>query len=206
MSYFPFFMEIGGAGCLVVGGGTVALRKAEKLLPFGARITAVAPSFCAGFEKLAGVRKITRAFLPGDVEGMLFVIGAADDAAVNAEVSRLCRERGIPVNIVDDREKCTFLFPALVKRGEFAVGISTGGNSPLAARYLREKIEESIPPRCGEAVALLGALRETVKENVPDSRERERVFRRLFEMALVEDITAEALGRLLEGGHDDGQH
>ena len=139
MSYFPFFMEVAGKGCLIAGGGSVALRKAEKLLPFGVRIMAVAPMFCEEFRELDGVRRVERPFIPEDLEGMMFVIGATNDSAVNAEISRLCRERGIPVNIVDDRENCTFFFPALVKRGDFVAGFSSGGNSPLAARYIREK-------------------------------------------------------------------
>ena len=124
MSYFPFFMEIAGKGCLIAGGGSVALRKAEKLLPFGVRIMAVAPMFCEEFRELDGVRRVERPFMPEDLEGMMFVIGATNDSAVNAEISRLCRERGIPVNIVDDRENCTFFFPALVKRGDFVAGFS----------------------------------------------------------------------------------
>lgn len=93
MSYFPFFMEIAGKGCLIAGGGSVALRKAEKLLPFGVRIMAVAPMFCEEFRELDGVRRVERPFIPEDLEGMMFVIGATNDSAVNAEISRLCRER-----------------------------------------------------------------------------------------------------------------
>lgn len=207
MSCFPFFMEIGGKDCLIVGGGTVALRKAEKLIPFGVRITAVAPRFCLEFQGLAGVRRIERAFQPGDIEGMAFAIGATDDKAVNTEVSRLCRARGIPVNIVDDRENCTFFFPALVKRGEFVAGFSSGGNSPLAARYIREKVEESMPPHFEETIALLGAFRERAKKEIPDGREREEVFRRLFALALEQEgrVAESDLERLLEGGSHERQ-
>ena len=201
MSYFPFFVEIAGKDCLIVGGGTVALRKAEKLLPFGVRIMVVAPVFCVELQKLDGVRRIKRPFLPEDLEGMAFVIGATDDSAVNAEISRLCRARGIPVNIVDDRENCTFFFPALVKRGEFVAGFSSGGNSPLAARYIREKAEESIPLHFEETVALLGAFRERAKREIPDGREREKAFRRLFALALERDgdVTKTDLENLLKG-------
>lgn len=201
MSYFPFFVEIGGKDCLIVGGGTVALRKAEKLLPFGVRITAVAPVFCSEFQKLGGVRKIVRPFLPEDTEGMAFVIGATDDSAVNTEISRLCREQGIPVNIVDDRENCTFFFPALVKRGEFVAGFSSGGYSPLAARFIRERAEESIPLQFEETVALMGAFRERAKREIPDARKREEAFRCLFALAMERkgNVTEADLERLLKG-------
>ena len=201
MSYFPFFMEIAGKGCLIAGGGSVALRKAEKLLPFGVRIMAVAPMFCEEFRELDGVRRVERPFMPEDLEGMMFVIGATNDSAVNAEISRLCRERGIPVNIVDDRENCTFFFLALVKRGDFVAGFSSGGNSPLAARYIREKAEESIPLHFEETVALLGAFRERAKREIPDGREREKAFRRLFALALEGNgnVTEMDLENLLKG-------
>lgn len=206
MSYFPFFIEIAGKSCLIVGGGTVALRKAEKLAPFGVRITAVAPAFCSGMQGLRDICRIERPFLPEDIEGKAFVIGATDDAAVNAEISRHCREKGIPVNIVDDRENCTFFFPALIKRGEFVAGFSSGGNSPLAARYIRERVEESIPPRFGDMVALLGAFREQAMREIPDGQEREAALRRLFALALERDgnVTREDLEYLLKGeeGHE----
>lgn len=205
MSCFPFFMEVGGRNCLVVGGGTVALRKAEALLPFGVRVTAVAPRFCLGMLELAGVRRIARGFLPEDLEGMAFAIGATDDDAVNAEIARLCGERGIPVNIVDDREKCSFFFPALVKRGEVVAGISTGGNSPLAARYVREWVEEALPPRIGEAVTLLGGVRGRARREIADAGEREAALRRLLALALERDVAAEELERILKGGGGDGR-
>lgn len=189
MSYFPFFMEIGKKTCLVAGGGTVALRKIEKLLPFGTEITVVAPVFCPEVAEMDGIRRICRRFRPADVENMTFVIGATDDERVNEEISRLCKERNIPVNIVDDREKCTFFFPALVKRGEFVAGFSTGGGSPLAAQYIRKKMEDAVPSHFDRTIALLGSLRERVKREIPDSRRREAVFQAIFALALEQNGT-----------------
>ena len=82
MSYFPFFVEIGQKRCLVVGGGTVAFRKIEKLLPFGVEITVVSPSFCAEIEQTEGICRIRKEFQAEDVEDMCFVIGATDCEAV----------------------------------------------------------------------------------------------------------------------------
>ena len=199
MAYFPFFMEIENRPALVVGGGRVALRKIEKLLPFGVEITVVSPAFCKELEGLAGIRRIRRAFVPGDVEGMLFVIGATDDEAVNGEISALCRERRIPVNIVDDPEKCSFFFPALVQRGAFAAGISTGGGSPLAARYMRERLEEIVPAGFDRVVEVLAACREEVKQTVPDSKKREEIFGKIFALALEKagEATKEEITEIL---------
>ena len=187
MSYFPFFMEIKNQKCLVVGGGMVALRKIEKLLPFGVDITVVSPAFCAEIEEMEGITRICRRFEGNDIEGMIFVIGATDDEAVNGEISALCKEKNIPVNIVDDPAKCTFFFPALVKRGEFVAGFSTGGGSPLAAQYIRKKVEDAVPEGFDRVVEVLSAVREQVKKEVPDIRIREKIFKQIFALALEEE-------------------
>ena len=199
MSYFPFFMEIKGQKCLVAGGGMVALRKIEKLLPFGADITVVSPAFCTEIERMEGITRICRRFEKGDVEGMLFVIGATDDENVNAEISVLCKEKNIPVNIVDDPAKCTFFFPALVKRGEFVAGFSTGGGSPLAAQYIRKKVEDAVPDGFDRVVEVLSAVREQVKAEVPDIRIREKIFKEIFALALEQEgkITEEEINEII---------
>ena len=187
MSYFPFFMKIKDKECLVVGGGMVALRKIEKLLPFGVKITVVSPAFCPEIEEMEGITCICRKFEQGDIDGMLFVIGATDDEAVNGEISALCREKNIPVNIVDDPKKCTFFFPALVKRGEFVAGFSTGGGSPLAAQYIRKKVEDAVPDGFDKVVEVLSAVREQVKAEVPDIKVRENIFKQIFALALEKE-------------------
>ena len=187
MSYFPFFVEIKDEKCLVVGGGIVALRKIEKLLPFGVKITVVSPVFCPEIEAMEGITRISRTFEKNDVKGVRFVIGATDDEGVNWEISTLCRERNIPVNIVDDPKKCTFFFPALVKQGEFVAGFSTGGGSPLAAQYIRRKVEDTVPAGFDKVVEVLSSVREQVKMEIPDIRKREKVFKAIFAVALEKE-------------------
>ena len=187
MSYFPFFIDIKDKPCLVVGGGMVALRKIEKLLPFGVEITVVSPAFCAEVEEMEGIQRVQRKFHPTDIVGKLFVIGATDDEAVNQQISELCRKEGTLVNIVDDREKCSFFFPALVKKGGFVAGFSSGGGSPLAAQYIRQKVEDAVPEGFDKVVDVLSAVREQVKAEIPDIRKRERVFKEIFALALEKE-------------------
>ena len=199
MSYFPFFMDIGQKCCLVVGGGTVAFRKIEKLLPFGVEITVVSPSFCAEIEQTEGIRRICRRFCAEDVEGMFFVIGATDCESVNAEIAAVCRAKNIPVNIVDDAEKCTFFFPALVKKGAFVAGFSTGGASPLAARYIREQVEDAIPTGFAAVIDLMAEVRGLVKQKFADSRKREQVLRKIFRLALEKngEVSPEEIAEII---------
>ena len=179
MAYFPFFMDIAGREGLILGGGAVALRKIRALLPYGPRLTVAAPDILPEIEALPGLTLARQAFAPALLEGKQFVIAATDDREANCAAAALCRERGVPVNVVDDRDQCTFLFPALVKRGDLSVGISTGGASPAAAAWVRRRLAEGVPEDFGDLLAYLSALRPVVRERVPEDR-RAGVFSRLF--------------------------
>ncbi len=117
----------------------------------------------------------------------MLVIAAADDTAVNAAVAAQCRAARIPVNTVDDPEHCTFLFPALVRRGALCVGISTGGASPTAAAYVRRRIEAALPEDdAWEGIlAFLAAQRPHIQACVPSAPARARIFAALFEACMA---------------------
>ena len=204
MAYFPFFVEISDGDGLIVGGGRVALRKIEKLLPYAPRLTVCAPSFLPEVEAVPGLTLVRGPFRSAMVDDKLFVISATDDDDLNAEIAALCREKRVPVNVVDDREKCTFLFPALVKRGPLSIGISTGGASPSGAVYWKEEIDRLIPPGAGEPLAYLERLRARVKEAVPDEKKRAAVFAALFNACLAAGRPPDEgeLDRLLSGEED----
>ncbi|MGN0987393.1 MAG: siroheme synthase CysG [Otoolea sp.] len=197
MSFFPFFKEIKGAAGLIVGGGKVALRKVEKLLPYGPKLTVVAPELLPEFFGLDVVR-MERPFRDSDLSPEPeFVIAACDDARENRRISLLCRENKIPVNVVDCPEDCTFFFPSLVKRGKLSVGISTSGASPSAAVWLREEIEKLLPGEMEELLDRLAKQRVAVKEEIKNEAERGRRLKELFFLELEncgrEDHTAEAV-------------
>ena len=206
MAYFPFFVDISGGDGLIVGGGRVALRKIEKLLPYEPQLTVCAKTFLPEIEAVPGLKLLRGPFQPSMVEGKLFVISAANDNDLNSEIAALCREKRIPVNVVDDREKCTFLFPALVKRGPLSIGISTSGASPSGAVHWRREIDRLIPRDAGELLAYLDSLRETVKEAVPDGMARAAVFAALFDASQSDGwpLPEETLKRLLNGEEETG--
>lgn len=196
MPLFPIFLDLRGKKVLIVGGGHVALRKAKRLAPYRASITAVAPEFAPGFAALGGVTALERRFQPGDVEGAALVIAATDDAELNAAVSELCAWEGIPVNVVDDLALCSFVFPALVRRGELSVGISTGGASPSAAQYIRRLVEEQVPDGFEEILDFLAARRAQLKSALPAER-RSAAYAALFSRCME-------LGRALTDGEFSG--
>ncbi|WP_300750611.1 siroheme synthase CysG [uncultured Oscillibacter sp.] len=206
MGYFPFFVDLEGREGLVVGGGAVALRKLQKLLPYGPRLTVAAPELLAEIEALPGLTRLRRSFAPAMLEGKGFVIAATDDREVNREIAALCWERGIPVNAVDDKEQCTFLFPALVKRGDLTVGVSTAGASPSAAAWVRRRVSERLPEDFGELLDYLASLRPMVRERVAEEN-RAAVFARLFSACMEQGFPLEeaALAAVLEGAPGMGK-
>ena len=204
MAYFPFFIDLAGADGLIAGGGAVALRKIEKLLPYGPRLTVAAPEISPEIRAIPGLTLLHRVLLEEDLAGRSFVIAATDKRKTNREIAALCRQRGILVNAVDDRAACTFLFPALVRRGELSVGISTGGASPTAAVYFKKQVEGLLPERTGEVLDFLNGQRECVKREIPEEWKRSRVFAALFQACmevqrpLTEAETAEVIRRKAE--------
>ena len=189
MAYFPFFADIEDRSVLIVGGGTVALRKAEKLLPYGPRISVLSPEHLPELEALP-VELIKGTFQESVLEGCDFVISATDDGEINSLVSKLCREKHIPVNVVDDIEQCSFIFPSLIKKGKLSIGISTQGASPSTAVWLKEKINSLLPEALPEILDFLDESRPLVKESFVNGHERAEVFKSLFELCMLKGRAA----------------
>ena len=160
--HFPLFLELDGKPCLVVGGGNVAARKASALREFGAKVVTVAPEVCG------------RGFADADVEGMALVVAATDDADVNRHVAELCKAKGIPVNVVDDPANCTFIFPAIARKGPLTVAVSSGGACPVAAKLVRDKAARTMPDDFVAEVERLGRARDELKRTFPDPQERRK--------------------------------
>lgn len=197
MAYFPLYIDIEGKRCIVVGGGRIATGKIRQLLEFGAAVTVIAPEVTEEIRELAETGQIIleqRAVFPeketesGEnvLKDSALVVAATNQEAVNVKVSRLCKEMHIPVNVVDVKELCTFFFPAIVKREDVVVAVSTSGTSPALAAKLRRELEAAVPEEYGRAAEVMGAYREYIKERVPDIRDRKKVFEALLSYAIGE--------------------
>jgi len=183
MAYFPFFQELTGKHCLVIGGGPVALRKIKKLIPFGPEITVVAPEFCKGLRELENIRLVSARYEPGMEDDAFMVIAATDDRALNSRICRSCCEKRIAVNSATGKDSGSFLFPALVKKGLLTVGIVSGGAGPDAAVGLKERIEEIIPSHIEEILDWMQTLRPKLIAQIPDASTRGKLLRALFDRA-----------------------
>ena len=144
MRYYPVYLDIAGKPAVVIGGGDVALQKIMGLLDAGAEITVVAPELNDDVRALADagkLRHVARDYQPGDLEGYVVAFVATDDRSINATVAREGKERRVWVNAVDDTPNCDFIMPAIVRRGDLTVAVSTAGRSPAMARKMREELE-----------------------------------------------------------------
>lgn len=198
MGYFPFFVDVQNQNCLVVGGGVVALRKIEKLLPFNPNITVVSPKVHKEILSIENINIIKRKFDFNDLKEKSFVITATDDKVLNKEIYNSCKENNIPVNTVDDKDNCSFIFPALARNNGVTVAISTSGKSPLYAKYLRKKIESLIQDS-ESIVDNLSKYREKIKNEISLEVNRKLAFEKLLEYSLSnESITDDLVDKIIK--------
>jgi uroporphyrin-III C-methyltransferase/precorrin-2 dehydrogenase/sirohydrochlorin ferrochelatase len=179
MNYFPVFFDLTAQRVLVVGGGEVALRKVVLLERSGASVYLVAPEVLPELKERAAAGLLNlaiRDFVPEDLEGARLVIVATSRRAVNRWIASLSEARGIPVNVVDDREASRFIVPAVIDRDPVLVAISTGGASPVLARRLRERLEAAIPKKIGDLAFWLRTLRHAARRRLRNTDERRRFF------------------------------
>lgn len=168
MKYYPVFWDITGKKCVVVGGGEVAARKVARLLDCGARVFVVSPALVpelAVLKKDQRIEHIDDEYASEYLYGSYLVIGATDNEQTNAAISRDAKAKSIPVNIVDDPQKCDFILPSLVERGDLTIACGTGGNSPALARRLREELETVYGEEYATLLNILGQLRGKMEKN-----------------------------------------
>jgi uroporphyrin-III C-methyltransferase/precorrin-2 dehydrogenase/sirohydrochlorin ferrochelatase len=188
MDFLPIFMDVKGRSCLVVGGGGVAHRKASVLLDAGAVVKVVAPEFSDAFADLDGIECIRESFQHRHLDGVLLVVAATNDRAVNEDVSYQARARNILVNVVDNPDLCNFIMPSILDRSPLMVAFSSGGASPVLARMLRGKLETMIPQGYSRLAAFCARLRNTVKARIDNPSKRRIFWENVLEGGVAEKV------------------
>lgn len=191
MAYFPMFVNLTNTNCLVIGGGQVALKKVNVLLDFDAKVHVIAREICM---ELAALSEETdhllleqREFTPDDLQNRKLVVCATDDNEFNGQISMMCKEAKIPVNVVDDQALCTFIFPSYLKEQNLVGAFSSSGNSPALTQFLRNKEKEVLTPKLGELNEMLGRWRKPIKDLFPQESARKSAFEQLIDYALCYD-------------------
>ena len=186
MQYYPAYLELRGHPCVVIGGGDVAARKVATLLEAGARVTVVSPTLTPDLSALADTHEIVhhaRSYRRGDLAGAWLAYAATDDDAVHAEIAAEAAEARVFLNVVDRPRLCSFIVPAVVRRGPVAVAVSTGGASPALAKRLARELDAAVGAEWGLAAEVLGKLRERLA--TADPAARARIFAALADTPLV---------------------
>lgn len=176
-------LDLNGRDCLVVGGGTVGRAKIAGLLACGAKVTVVAPEIADEVEALP-VEILRREYRASDLDGRRLVVAATSVEEVNRRVFADAEERNLFCNVADVPELCSFILPAVHRRGPIVVAVSTGGASPALAQVLRDRFASQIGAEHESLALELRRLRPWAKKNLATYEERRDHFRRLVTQAI----------------------
>ena len=217
MRFLPVFLDLQRGPVLLVGAGDLVRAKLRLLVSAGARVRWYATD---GNHDLSGVdaARVEKAAgdpLAADLQGVIAILcaGAGD---LGIAMSARARSVGLPVNVMDDLAHSTFIFPAIVDRGDVVVAVGTGGASPVVARRVRERIEAVLPARIGDLAGFIGSFRKTIHARIPEFALRRRFWERVVDgpigalvLAGHTDEAAKALNEISDAsafaGADDGK-
>jgi len=186
--FYPIYLNLADRRVVVIGGGEVAERKIESLLGTGASIKVVSPEVTARIVVLATEKRIDlhrRPYESGDCLNAMLVLSASDDPAVSRAVFEDARKCGALVNTADQPRLCDFIMPAVVRRGDVAIAISTSGTSPGLAARLRQKIGRLIGPEYGRLAQLLSEARPQIRQRVPQEADRKALQYRILDSDIM---------------------
>ncbi|SDF44750.1 precorrin-2 dehydrogenase/sirohydrochlorin ferrochelatase family protein [Eubacterium pyruvativorans] len=203
MAYFPFMIEVENARILIAGGGRSALWKVKALSGFGADLVVAAPSVLPELrerERAGEIRILLQPYRPDLLEDTVFVVAATGDPEKNRSIAADCGARGIPCNAVDDPAHSDFIFPAVLRRENYTLAVSTDGKSPLMARKIKERAAEALPEEFDRATGALGDMRARVLREEKDPGKRMRIFEAAAQRLLAGECSGADAG---EGSRTD---
>lgn len=189
MDYFPLFISLKQQNCLVVGAGEIAARKIELLARSGANITVIAKDIGTSVSKLQAdhqIMVIQKTFTDDDLNQFRLVVSATNDNETNQQVAKAAHQRNILVNVVDQPNLCSFIFPTIIDRSPIIAAISSGGASPVLARMLRAKMESLIPPAYGQLAQFAGRFRALVKQQIAQPSQRRIFWEKVLQGSIAE--------------------
>ena len=191
MDYFPLFVDLKDKSCLVVGGGEIALRKTKALLSANANVQVVSDDIHPELKELASIANLEftkQLFQTECLEGKYLVIAATSDRKLNELISISAKAQNIPVNVVDNPDLCSFIFPAIIEREPITIAVCSNGHAPVLGRLLRAKIESIIPFQYGKLAELAKKYRNKVKQVFSNTNQRRSFWESIFEGKVAQDV------------------
>jgi uroporphyrin-III C-methyltransferase/precorrin-2 dehydrogenase/sirohydrochlorin ferrochelatase len=185
MRFLPIFLDLQAGPVLLVGAGDLARAKLRLLIAAGARVRWYATDGhhdVSGLEAadVARVERVDGNPLTADLSGVVAIL-CAGAGEIGPAMSARAKAIGLPVNVMDDLSHSTFIFPAVVDRGDVVVAIGTGGTSPVVARRVRERIEAALPARIGDLAGFIGRWRKSIHSRIPEFPLRRRFWERVVD-------------------------
>jgi precorrin-2 dehydrogenase / sirohydrochlorin ferrochelatase len=190
-SFYPIFVDLTGKKVVLVGGGAVAQRKAQTLLGYGADIALVCRDMTPalrGYVDSGEIQFRDSEFREDHLENAFMVVAATDDSTLNHRISQISRKRGLLVNAVDQPADCSFIVPAILRRGDLVIAVSTSGKSPALAKKIREDLGEKFGTEYEAFLRILGRLREEIFSRGLSQQENSRLFHRLIDSPILEAL------------------
>ena len=203
-SLFPRFMKLDGRQCLVVGAGQVGESKIEGLLENGARIRVVALEATPQVREWARLGRIELSLQPytnADLDGAFLAVVATSSRSLNERIYRDAQQRRVLCNVVDVPDLCDFFYPAVVRRGDLQIAVSTAGQSPSLAQKIRQQLEKQFGPGYTSWIAELGATRKLILASDLDRERKLDLLHSLASKEAVEAALAESLELTAQGEH-----
>ncbi len=185
MSIYPIMLKVRGQLAVIIGGGSVAMRKVRTLKKVGAKIRIISDAF-ADETDIDDVEVIRESYQAKFLQGADLVFACTNEYALNEQVAADARKLGALVNSVDQPPDCDFYVPAIVTRGDVIVAISTGGAAPAFAAQLRKQIDEFLPQQIGDFVRSLANMRKQLMVEVDDIHQRGEIMKKLSNPASYE--------------------
>jgi len=199
VGYYPVFLDLDKARCLVIGGGTIAERKVEALLAAGGEVTLISPELTAALRALEAAGRLTvqqRPYQREDLDTVSLVIAATDDSALQRQIAADAKRTNILCNIVDQPALCSFIVPAVVQRGDLTIAVSTNGASPALAKNIRQDLTEQFGPEYAVALRLLRRIRERLMHEQCSAKDRQCLLTSLAESPLLDYLRARQTDKL----------
>lgn len=198
-NYYPIYLDIENKPILIVGGGTVALRKVETLLEYGALVRIVSPRIIPELQDMVNKGQcewIPREYSDEDIKDSLLIFSCTEKEEVNAQVAQDAKANNRSINVVDDPDKCSFIVPSIMTRGDLSIAVSTGGSSPIVARQIRQDLEGFYGDEMIIYLELLKTWRKEAKQHLPLEKRAQ----------FLNKITdGEVLNYLKQGQHDQAK-
>ncbi len=194
MAKYPVFIDLEDKRIVIIGGGKVAAAKAERLRAFTSNILVIAKETEIDYAEV-----IRRSYTKEDILRGDIIIAATGDPEMDNGIAEEAKKLGKAVNVASDPDKGTFYMPAVIRRGDVVIGVSTDGTSPAFARYLKEEIETQLPEYTEIISTEMTRLRDALKSRVTDQESRKKIYEKvLLELLKEEELTEEKAEKIIK--------